>query len=251
MCQHGTPREWGGRLPLLIGREPHELEPRRGSGMGLARVCAARSCTAKSCRLRSARRGRPDRNDWPGRGAPPIGSGRLKTGQVATPHGRYHPWNRARDAGDRPRRVPTRPRREQPTARGRRDSPLKEPYKCFPPPMPDSERGFALAVVVLVLLVLSLFAVLFMRTITVDTTVSGYGVSESRALTFADDGIAEAISRIRSGDVPDNLNPRMVTQIYLAVAGAVPALGADSTAVATAQPAGTWLNYSTAERSSD
>ncbi len=107
--------------------------------------------------------------------------------------------------------------------------------------MPDSERGFALAVVVLVLLVLSLFAVLFMRTITVDTTVSGYGVSESKALTFADAGVAEAIARIRSGDVPDTLNPRMVTQIYLAVAGAVPALGADSTAVATAQPAGTWL----------
>src|SRR5439155_3629960 len=119
------------------------------------------------------------------------------------------------------------------------------------PPMTDGVRGFALAVVVLVLLVLSLFAVLFMRTITVDTTVSGYGVSESKALTFADAGIAEAISRIRSGDVPDTLNPRMVTQIYLAVAGAVPALGADSTAVATAQPAGSWLNYSTAGPSSD
>jgi len=117
--------------------------------------------------------------------------------------------------------------------------------------VPDGVRGFALAIVILILLVLSLFAVLFMRSITVDTTVSGYGVLESKALTFADAGIAEAIARIRSGDVPDTLNPRMVTQIYLAVPGAVPALGADSTAIATAQPAGSWLNYSTAARSSD
>ena len=109
----------------------------------------------------------------------------------------------------------------------------------------QNERGFALAVVVLALLVLSVVAIVMLRSIVVDTTVGGSQATESKALSYADAGLSEAIERIRSGEVPDTLNPRMVTQIFNAVAGNVPALGADSTALATAQPAGNWLNYST------
>jgi len=60
--------------------------------------------------------------------------------------------------------------------------------------------------------------------------------------------VAEATSRIRSGEVPDTLNPRMTAQIFLANPGSVPALGQDSVALATAQPLGRWLAYSMPRR---
>ena len=42
---------------------------------------------------------------------------------------------------------------------------------------------------------------------------------------------------------------RMAAQIFLVSPGSVPVLGADSTAMATAQPSGQWLNYSSPGRS--
>ncbi|HEY2954580.1 MAG TPA: PilX N-terminal domain-containing pilus assembly protein [Candidatus Eisenbacteria bacterium] len=113
------------------------------------------------------------------------------------------------------------------------------------------ERGAALAIALIVVLILSLLALALFQSLNVETKVSGYGLRESKALNFAEAGIAEAIERIRSREVPDNQNPRMVTQIFNASAGNVPVLGADSTALATAQPAGSWLAYSTATKGSD
>ena len=113
------------------------------------------------------------------------------------------------------------------------------------------ERGSALIVAVLVVMTLSVLALALFQSLHVETKVSGYELRDSKALNFAEAGIAEAIERIRSREVPDSQNPRMVTQIFNASAGNVPALGADSTALATAQPAGSWLAYSTATKGSD
>ncbi len=114
-----------------------------------------------------------------------------------------------------------------------------------------NQRGFALAVVILALLVLSVVAIVMLRSIAVDTTTGGSQATQSKALSYADAGVNEAIERLRSGEVPDTLNPRMVTQIFNAAPGAVPALGADSTALATAQPTDKWLNYSSGVKGPD
>jgi len=111
------------------------------------------------------------------------------------------------------------------------------------------ERGVALVIALIVLLVLSLIAAALMLSLNVETDISAHDERRLRALSIADAGVAEAISRIRSGEVPDTLNPNMTTQIFLVASGSVPVLGSDSTGLATAQPAGRWLMYSTAGRS--
>ena len=118
-------------------------------------------------------------------------------------------------------------------------------------PSIHDERGIGLVIALLVLLVLSLLAVVLMTSVNIETKISGNGVREARALNTAEAGIGEAIARIGEGLGPDPNAAnaaQKVTQVFLANAGSVPALGADSTALATAQPAGAWLNYSTATR---
>jgi Tfp pilus assembly protein PilX len=110
-------------------------------------------------------------------------------------------------------------------------------------------KGYALFITLLAMVVLSLAAAAFMMSVNVETKVAGHDLRASQALNFAEAGVSEAIARIRTGDIPNNGNPRMVAQIYLAIPGQVPALGADSIGLATEQPAGQWLNYSTDRRS--
>jgi len=90
-----------------------------------------------------------------------------------------------------------------------------------------------------------------MTSVNVNTKGSGHGARQLEALSIAEAGVAEAVARLQAGDIPDTLNPRMVANIFLTSAGSVPVLGADSVALATGQPAGSWLNYSTAGRSPD
>lgn len=118
------------------------------------------------------------------------------------------------------------------------------------PPVPAraGERGIALVMALLILLVISIIGAALMMSVQVETKISGRDERRSQALSLAEAGIAEAVSRIRSGEVPDTLNPRMATQIFLVSPGNVPVLGNDSTALATAQPAGRWLSYSSASR---
>jgi len=113
---------------------------------------------------------------------------------------------------------------------------------------PERERGIALVMALLVLLVISVIAAALMLSVQVETKISGRDDRRSQALSIAEAGVAEAVSRIRSGDVPDTLNPKMTSQIFLVGAGSVPVLGTDSTALPTVQPAGRWLTYSTASK---
>ncbi|MBI5168989.1 MAG: hypothetical protein HZA61_05850 [Candidatus Eisenbacteria bacterium] len=110
---------------------------------------------------------------------------------------------------------------------------------------PRGERGIALVLAMLVLLVLSFFAVMIMMSMGAQTRITGNDSRRARALALADAGVAEAVSRLRAGDVPAALNPRAVTQIFNVASGSVPALGTDSTGLATRQPSGQVLDYTT------
>jgi Tfp pilus assembly protein PilX len=108
------------------------------------------------------------------------------------------------------------------------------------------ERGIALVVALLVLVVVTLLSAVLIMTVNVDTQIAGHSQRASQALNYAEAGIAEAISRIQNEDIPsDGGNPRMVAQVFLATPGNVPAVGVDTLAMATAQPVGNWLRYST------
>src|SRR2546426_994327 len=100
----------------------------------------------------------------------------------------------------------------------------------------------------LVLIVLSLAAAGFMLSMNSETKIAGHNLRESQALNIAEAGVAEAMSRIRNSDIPNNQDPRMVSEIFLTVPGTVPVLGADSIALATAQKSDAWLPYSTADK---
>lgn len=114
-----------------------------------------------------------------------------------------------------------------------------------------NERGVALVVALLILLVLSLMSAALLLNVNTETKIAGHARRETQALNVAEAGLAEAVARIRAGGIPNNGNPLMVAQVFNAAAGSVPVLGADSVALATAQPAGTWLSYSKAARSPD
>ena len=115
-------------------------------------------------------------------------------------------------------------------------------------PRPDSEHGIALVIALLVLLVISVLAIVLMVSVNVDTKITSHGLRETEALNNAEAGVGEVQSRIASGDIVLGGNARAVAQIFNVASGSVPVLGADSTGLATAQPAGAWLAYSTATR---
>ena len=112
----------------------------------------------------------------------------------------------------------------------------------------SNQRGIALVVVLLILVVISQLVLVLLATVQVETKISGHGVRETAALQIAEAGVAEAIGRLKAQDIMLNNNPRAVAQIFNVMPGSVPVLGADSTALPTAQPAGAWLNYSSPGR---
>lgn len=114
-----------------------------------------------------------------------------------------------------------------------------------------NERGVSLIVAILVLVTLAAIAVTMMISIISDRRIAAYDLQTAKALHYAEAGVAEGLERIRRRDVPDSLNPKMVTQVFLTRMGDVPVLGADSTALATGQPQGQWMDYSTPRRGPD
>jgi hypothetical protein len=113
----------------------------------------------------------------------------------------------------------------------------------------NEERGMALVIAMLVLLVGTIFGIVLMMTVQVQRQVTGHDLRSKDALNVAEAGVAEALSRIRNGDGDlDLANPRSVAQVFLQPQGSVPALGADSVGLATSQPAGEWLSYTSANR---
>jgi len=109
-----------------------------------------------------------------------------------------------------------------------------------------NERGIALIMALLVLFAVSILSVGLLISLSIETKIAGHSMRHAQAMNVAEAGIAEALSRIRNGDIPNNLNPLMTAKIFNAVPGSVPVLGANQIALATGQPAGQWLDYSRA-----
>jgi Tfp pilus assembly protein PilX len=112
-----------------------------------------------------------------------------------------------------------------------------------------NQEGMALVLAIMVLLVLTVIGAALMANVNTETKISGLKVQDTKALQVAEAGVQEALLRLRNGDVPDDLNPRRVTIIFNQVAGSLPPVGADTTALPTLQPTGSYLNYSTASKS--
>lgn len=111
-------------------------------------------------------------------------------------------------------------------------------------------RGSGLVMAILVLLFITLLAAALMQNITTEEKSSGEHARGSSALNYAESGVAEATERVRHGEVPDNQNPRMVTQIFLASSGPPPLMGADTVALVSSQTP-PFMSYSTPGRSAD
>jgi len=118
------------------------------------------------------------------------------------------------------------------------------------PVVPRDERGIALVMAMVMLVVIAALAVVLMVNLNVERKISGHDVRQTSSLNLADAGVGEALARIRDGDIT-LANPQSVAQIFLTNAGSVPVLGTDSTAMETKQPAGQWLNYSRATNGPD
>jgi Tfp pilus assembly protein PilX len=115
---------------------------------------------------------------------------------------------------------------------------------------PDAdEQGMALVVAILVLLVMTLLGIVLMQSTTMNRQVAGESMLSREALDNANAGVSEAIMRLRNGDAGmSTANPMATAQIFLAATGSIPVVGADTVAMATAQPNGSWLAYSTATK---
>jgi len=106
------------------------------------------------------------------------------------------------------------------------------------------ERGMAMVIALLALTVLSMLGLVLMMSLNTESRLTSQNLVSATALNVAEAGIAEATSRISAGDIDLGSNPRATALIFNANAGSVPTVGVDSTALATAQPAGAWLAYS-------
>jgi hypothetical protein len=114
------------------------------------------------------------------------------------------------------------------------------------------ERGVALVMAMLILLVMTLLGLVLMAGASLNRSLAGNDQRMRETLNLAEAGVGEALSRIRSQEanmVPSD--PDDVCQVFNTVAGSVPVLGADSIALATAQPLGQFLDYSTPGRGPD
>jgi len=111
------------------------------------------------------------------------------------------------------------------------------------------QEGMALILAIMVLLVLTVIGAALMANVNTETKISGLKVRDTQALSIAEAGVQEAMLRLRNGDVQDDGNPRNVTVIFNQQAGSIPPVGTDTTALATLQTPGSYLNYSTANKS--
>ena len=94
------------------------------------------------------------------------------------------------------------------------------------------ERGIALVMALVSLLVVAVIAVVLMMSLSIERKISGNDLRDSQSMNLAEAGVGEAMSRIRNFDISlPPANPRAVAQIFLTNAGSVPVLGTDSVAI--------------------
>src|SRR5262245_14390862 len=112
-----------------------------------------------------------------------------------------------------------------------------------------NERGIALVISMLILLVMSLLGLVLMAGASLNRGLAGNDQRMRQSLNLAEAGVGEALARIRNQEtLMDPTDPNDVCQVFNTIPGSVPALGADSIGLATGQPVGSYLNYTSAAR---
>src|SRR5437773_11127419 len=105
------------------------------------------------------------------------------------------------------------------------------------------QRGIALVISMLILLVMSLLGLVLMAGASMNRSLAGNDQRMRQSLNLAEAGIGEAEARITKQEtLMDPTDPNDVCQVFNTPAGSVPVLGDDTTALATGQPAGAYLN---------
>lgn len=114
------------------------------------------------------------------------------------------------------------------------------------------ERGIALVMAMLILMVMSLLGLVLMAGASMNRGLVGHDQRMRESLNIAEAGVGEAMARIgKLETLMDPTDPDDVCQVFNTLPGSVPALGPDSIGLATGQPVGTYLNYTTATRGPD
>src|SRR5262245_50383826 len=115
-----------------------------------------------------------------------------------------------------------------------------------------NERGIALVISMLILLVMTLLGLVLMAGASLNRSLAGNDQRMRQALNIAEAGVGEAEARIAKTEANMNVAvPAAACQVFKPVAGSVPVVGADTTALATGQPAGSYLNYTRPDRGPD
>jgi Tfp pilus assembly protein PilX len=115
-----------------------------------------------------------------------------------------------------------------------------------------NEHGIALVMAMLILLVMSLLALVLMAGASLNRGLAGNDQRMRGSLNIAEAGVGEALARIRNQEtLMDPADPADVCQVFNTVPGSVPALGADSIGLATGQPVGAFMEYTTPTRGPD
>ncbi len=116
----------------------------------------------------------------------------------------------------------------------------------------QNERGIALVMAMLILMVMTLLGLVLMAGASLNRGLAGNDQRMRQSLNTAEAGVGEALARIRSQEtLMDPSDADDVCQVFNTIAGSVPALGADSVALATGQPVGSYLNYTKDTRGPD
>jgi len=116
----------------------------------------------------------------------------------------------------------------------------------------QNERGIALVISMLILLVMTLLALVLMAGASLNRGLAGNDQRMRQSLNIAEAGVGEAEARIRNQEtLMDPTDPHDVCQVFNVAAGSVPSLGADSIGLATGQSAGNYLNYTSTDRGPD
>jgi Tfp pilus assembly protein PilX len=113
----------------------------------------------------------------------------------------------------------------------------------------SNQHGAALVLAMVVLTTLALVALFLGSQASINRRIASDDMVKSKALRYAEAGIAEATARLQQGLGPDpyGATPALkVVQILNATT--VGAVGADTTLLTTGQPGGQWLTYSTSTK---
>src|SRR6185503_19272949 len=115
-----------------------------------------------------------------------------------------------------------------------------------------NERGIALVISMLILLVMTLLGLVLMAGASLNRGLAGNDQRMRQSLNIAEAGVGEAEARIGNQEtLMDPTDPKDACQIFNTIAGSVPVVGVDTIALATGQPVGSYLNYTTPTRTPD